>query len=450
MKQLKNLAVLCVGAHADDLEIGMGGTIAKLSSLGCVVWYCVLTSDSSQEIAHRRKEEAQCGAGKLGVPAERVLLFSFGDGSLACNAANVECVRRELRERAVDPDVVFTHTRNDSHNDHKAAHDLCDAAFRRKLLLFFPVVNSLEQSFSPRVFVDIEDFQAVRTAAIGCHSSQSFRINPSAMDALDRELSKRTGFQHTEGFEVLVQTGAENAFATISFVNDCPFNRFWFELIGEEPLTVVHAVPVHRRDKEWNWPTDKDREGLAVLRRAFKKYWSSPDPVNELACATPGVERMMESSHLLLSGGAVSNTVTHQYFNHFSGIRYVIGFSMPGYKDIHIWDRAECRRISATYETDAYGNRLVASDMGILTIMPNPLCVSKRLIGCMGIHGFGTLGMYQLLSSPILLDELHSVMRENDYGTGLQILVSFDTVHGTVTIDHESVHRVGQVRGVTQ
>jgi len=71
---------LALVAHCDDLELGLGGTVAKLVSRGWTFHVFVLSSqrrrrdsDTSEEIeglAAMREREALEGAGVLGMPRE--------------------------------------------------------------------------------------------------------------------------------------------------------------------------------------------------------------------------------------------------------------------------------------------------------------------------------------------------------------------------------------------
>jgi LmbE family N-acetylglucosaminyl deacetylase len=42
---------LFVGAHPDDIELGAGGTVARLTDAGWNVWLCILTSESDTSVA---------------------------------------------------------------------------------------------------------------------------------------------------------------------------------------------------------------------------------------------------------------------------------------------------------------------------------------------------------------------------------------------------------------
>jgi len=123
---------LVVVAHPDDVDFGMAGTVATLTSLGVEVSYCLVTSGDAggdelfmprEERAKLREDEQRAAAACVGV---RDLVFlGYADGMVEPTLA----LRRDLARviRQVRPDVVLTQSpeRNyerifASHPDHLA------------------------------------------------------------------------------------------------------------------------------------------------------------------------------------------------------------------------------------------------------------------------------------------------------------------------------------------
>ena len=337
MKKVINSA-LFIGAHPDDIELGAGGTVCHLVSMGWDVWFCVATSETDISIAEKRKKEAIDAAKILGIKPQKILFLDFPDGNLECNRSTVGKFRNILKENNLSPDVVFTHTASDSHNDHKALHDLTMATFRKKPILTYAIVISLIKSnYNPNIFVDISNFFDQKIRAFKKHDSQLKRVSEDQIIKFNEKYSSTLGFNKTEFFEVLFQEGTtEEAIKLVQWLNDSPFNKFWYTLIANKKLFIIHGVPVYRKNKEWDWATDKDRAGMSLLHRSFSEMWNARNPVEDYSCATPNIENFLANSNILLSGGAVSNTVTRDYFNYFKGIRYCINYSMPNYCNIHI------------------------------------------------------------------------------------------------------------------
>jgi len=117
--------VVCVGAHPDDVEIGLGGTIAKMVGAGTEVTIVDLTDGEptprgTKEI---RAQEALLAAQTLG--ASRVTL-DLPNRELADTSE----ARRKLAEvlREVKPDAMFAPFPEDAHPDHIAASQIAMAA----------------------------------------------------------------------------------------------------------------------------------------------------------------------------------------------------------------------------------------------------------------------------------------------------------------------------------
>jgi hypothetical protein len=231
----------------------------------------------------------------------------------------------------------------------------------------------------------------------------------------------------------------QRAASLIYELNDSQFHRFWYTLIGHRKLVLVYAVPVYRPIKEWNWPTDKDREGIALLRRAFSTHFKQ-DPIEEFSCGTPNVETFLERSDIFLSGGAVSNTLTRSYFNHFRGLRYVIDYEMPNYSNISIMDRCGSRRLHAEYKNDVVGGRSPTRDLGILTVMRSPIAPRYVVLGAMGIHGYGSLGCFKALTDPVHLRALMQAGNMQMDRAGYQVLIEHNLVTDESRILLETLH----------
>lgn len=176
--------VLCVGAHPDDVEIGMGASVAAMVRLGLSVTLCDLTDGepTPHGTPETRALEAAAAARVLGV--ERVTLSLVNRELMDTLEA-----RRLLAEviRAVQPRVVFAPYPTDTHPDHVAAHAICDAArfyakltktdlsgephYPPKLYHYFAVHLRLLAKPSFIMAVEPVDMQT-KIDALGCYESQ--------------------------------------------------------------------------------------------------------------------------------------------------------------------------------------------------------------------------------------------------------------------------------------
>lgn len=153
------LKILCLGAHSDDIEIGCGGTLAELArkrprpEFRWVVW----------SAPGARGREADRGAKKfLGSAAKgAVRLYEFRDGYFPTYFDAIkdafEGLAREFR-----PDIVFTHTRDDRHQDHRVVSDLTWNTFRNQLVLEYEIPKWDGDLGRPNLYVPLTRLAARR------------------------------------------------------------------------------------------------------------------------------------------------------------------------------------------------------------------------------------------------------------------------------------------------
>jgi len=143
--------VLVIGCHADDIEIGCGGTILSLTRAwpGLEVTWVVLSAHSD------RAEEARASASDfLGAAASTdVRVHDFRDGFLPFSGEAVKEAFEALKP--TQPDLVLTHTRSDLHQDHRLASELTWNTFRDHLILEYEIPKYDGDLGTPNVFVPL-------------------------------------------------------------------------------------------------------------------------------------------------------------------------------------------------------------------------------------------------------------------------------------------------------
>jgi len=154
-KSDSHLTLLCLGSHADDLEIGCGGTVLKLMAAAgkrvCVNW--VVFSGS-----HERAAEARASAARFldGAAQQHVETKAFRDGFFPYVGYEIKQFFEELKQRC-SPDVIFTHYRDDRHQDHRLISDLTWNTFRNHLILEYEIPKYDGDLGSPNVFVHLDE-----------------------------------------------------------------------------------------------------------------------------------------------------------------------------------------------------------------------------------------------------------------------------------------------------
>lgn len=138
-----SLDILIFGAHADDAEIGMGGTIAKHTAAGLKVGVCDLTRAemSSNGTVERRTEEAEQASRVLGLSCRTNL--GLPDRGLYLTPEHVQEVTAEIRRHA--PRMVFAPYWEDRHPDHVNCSKLVqEAVFNAKLRNYMPDMPAVQ------------------------------------------------------------------------------------------------------------------------------------------------------------------------------------------------------------------------------------------------------------------------------------------------------------------
>jgi len=130
------LSILCIGAHSDDIEIGAGGTILSLIGRGVrleVTW-CVASARGPRE------EEARASACEFLAGAQSVSLElgGFDDSFFPVQMRQIKEWLATIRGRST-PDIIFTHRRDDAHQDHRTVNEITWNLFRDHLILEYEI-----------------------------------------------------------------------------------------------------------------------------------------------------------------------------------------------------------------------------------------------------------------------------------------------------------------------
>ena len=166
------LRVLALGAHADDIEIGCGGTILRLVAEHpdlAVDW--VVLSGAGERAA----EAADSAAAFLDGAAEtRVRVERFRDGFFPYLGGAVKEFFEQLKPR-VAPDLVLTHRLEDRHQDHRLVAELTWNTFRDHLILEYEVPKYEGDLGHPDLYVALEPRHCERKVELlrKCFPSQA-------------------------------------------------------------------------------------------------------------------------------------------------------------------------------------------------------------------------------------------------------------------------------------
>jgi len=188
----KPLNILCLGAHCDDIEIGAGGTLLKLFDsykVNSVKWVVFASNDI-------RKREATVSAGRFleKVSTTDIIIQSYRDGFLPFMAAEVkdffEVIKKEFQ-----PDIIFTHYRDDRHQDHRLVSDLTWNTWRNHLILEYEIPKYDGDLGKPNFFVPLDEIYINQRNAIIIDAFESQRNKHWFDDATFKALPRLRGME---------------------------------------------------------------------------------------------------------------------------------------------------------------------------------------------------------------------------------------------------------------
>ena len=148
------LRILCLGSLSDDVEIGCGGALLKLIASHprvCVTWIVFSASDDRAAEARNSAMTFLEGASEADVQVER-----FKDGFFPYVGHDIKQYFEALKGRCA-PDVIFTHYRDDRHQDHRLISDLTWNTFRSHFILEYEIPKYDGDLGSPNVFIPLDE-----------------------------------------------------------------------------------------------------------------------------------------------------------------------------------------------------------------------------------------------------------------------------------------------------
>jgi N-acetylglucosamine malate deacetylase 1 len=214
--------ILAFGAHSDDVEIGMGGTLAKYAAEGKKIVVCDLTKAemSSNGTPESREKEAEEAAAILGV--EKRINLGLPDRGLYIQKEYIDEIVRTIR--FYRPRAVFAPYEVDRHPDHGNASALVKEAyfsagikkygaaslgeFHKPMALYFYMINGFHH---PDFVINIEDYINTKIKSLEAYQSQFTSSEGSvktpltegyleSVEARERIMGKSAGLAFAEGF----------------------------------------------------------------------------------------------------------------------------------------------------------------------------------------------------------------------------------------------------------
>jgi len=163
-------SILCLGAHADDIEIGCGGTILTLvrNFTDLNILWVVFSAQGPRAAEARRSARAFLD----GATQKKIVTKHFRNSFFPYEGERIKEYFEQLKQ-SFQPDLVFTHYRDDRHQDHRVLSDLAWNTFRNHLILEYEIPKYDGDLGCPNVFVRLDEMLCRQKAAWVCKYFQT-------------------------------------------------------------------------------------------------------------------------------------------------------------------------------------------------------------------------------------------------------------------------------------
>ncbi|MDP2926055.1 MAG: PIG-L deacetylase family protein [Nanoarchaeota archaeon] len=159
--------ILIVGAHPDDYELGMAGTIKKHSSEGNNVFSIIMSNGEVIGNQKKRVLETKKSAEFLGI--KQTYFFNFKDTKISSGIESIAKIEKITKKHNIDR--IYTHSLKDRHQDHRnTCMAVLSASRKVKQILFFESPSS-DVDFRPTFFVDISKYLKDKVESLRLYKS---------------------------------------------------------------------------------------------------------------------------------------------------------------------------------------------------------------------------------------------------------------------------------------
>jgi LmbE family N-acetylglucosaminyl deacetylase len=194
--------ILVIGAHPDDIEIGCGGTLAKMHDAGFILRGLILTRGEQGGNPAVRARYSRESAWMIGL--NQLKITGFQDTRLYKEPEQVQTVLETVIGE-FRPDLVLTHSGHDAHQDHVTVHEATLRACRNHSSILCYESPSVTNKFLPVFFVNVGEFVSTKLVSIQNHRDQlgkSYTTEEHIVNLLKfRGMQSRV--KYAEGFEVV-------------------------------------------------------------------------------------------------------------------------------------------------------------------------------------------------------------------------------------------------------
>jgi len=214
---MKNKKILALAPHADDVEIAMGGTIAKLSKQNDVtIITSIIPSENhlgkkNQYMVENRLKEQEKSAKILGA---KLKVLNFSQYEFKFSRKYIQIFDTIINKS--NPDIIFCCWEHDTHQDHKALAQITYSVLRKNDISLYAYEAMLPgglnaNTFDPQLFVDISNHIKVKIKALKQFKSVFKNKKNTYSNYFDSIIARAKyrggtiGVDYAESFQVIKQ-----------------------------------------------------------------------------------------------------------------------------------------------------------------------------------------------------------------------------------------------------
>lgn len=197
--------VLAIGAHPDDVEIGVGAILAAHRAAGDTVTILTLSRGDRPGGIKSAWQEGSAAAQVIGA---QLVLEDSADPHISAAEPTVGIISRVVRE--VQPTIVYVPSSNDRNQDHRAAHDAAIVATSEVPTVACYQSPQATVDFRPNRFVNVDGFTDAKLAMLACfapHDDPPVHLQPDLALATARYWSRYAKGTYCEPLEIFRDSG---------------------------------------------------------------------------------------------------------------------------------------------------------------------------------------------------------------------------------------------------
>ena len=205
---LKPKTILILAPHTDDGELGCGGTINSFIKQGVQVHYLAFSAcEESVPNGFDRnilRKEVLSSTSKLGIPKSNVKVLNYQVRNFLSRRQEILDDMISVRQK-VNPDLIFTTSLKDIHQDHKCIAEESVRAFKKRSILSYELPwNNIEFKNTLYFALSDENVQS-KINALKQYKSQGDRnyFNEDFIRGLCKMRGVQIGAQNAEVFEII-------------------------------------------------------------------------------------------------------------------------------------------------------------------------------------------------------------------------------------------------------